>query len=384
MAQSRRRVARQPAGHHALLRGRTARRAFPPGARRPGAGLRPGRHDRDVGRGHGAASQLFTGTCEPGVPGGHHEVGGELVSSTAVGSRYVRMELESRRSAGRIGWKFLQASPAVIWLRKGFRELRLDVAGRCVEAAISGDRALCFVPAGVSVAGEFVVDAIGHYAVVILDPALLPARDLALPSAPMMAFENVAMTSGLQELSELVGRRDDLVALSLEGWAMQSTARLSLVEGSTVDRPGVGGGLPDASAPCAGAHQGQARPAGHDRRARRCRGVQPAALHSGVPEQRRSNSATLCVRVAHGGGSPPSGRDRAIHHLDRSRVRFRSCSTPQQFFPAGDGDESFAVPATPPRLIRHSGATSWHFAESLRASTRAELMCRDGLDERCP
>jgi len=179
--------------------------------------------------------------------GSHHELGGELVCSAAAGSRHIQMELESRRSAGTIEWSFQQQLAAMIWLREGFQELRLDVAGQYVAATIPNDGALCFVPAEMSVAGEFTVDPVCRYALIFLDPALRSRRGVVLPSEPMMAFENEVMISGLRELAELVGQRTELLTLSLEGWAMQSVARLSLGACTVDRRPGSKGGLPEAS-----------------------------------------------------------------------------------------------------------------------------------------
>jgi AraC family transcriptional regulator len=178
--------------------------------------------------------------------GSHHELGGELVCSASAGSRHIQMELESRCSAGTIEWSFQQQLAAVIWLREGFQELQLDVAGQYVVATIPNDGALCFVPAEMSVAGEFTVDPVCRYALVFLDPALRSRRGVVLPSEPMIAFENEAMISGLRELAELFGQRTELLTLSLEGWAMQSVARLSLGACTVDRRPGSKGGLPQS------------------------------------------------------------------------------------------------------------------------------------------
>jgi len=180
--------------------------------------------------------------------GSYRQVGGELVDATVAGARHARMELLSRRSGGTITWRFRQPSHVLIWLREGVRGLRVDVAGRGVEAAVSAtDRLLCFVPSGMGIVGEFSVDAICHYAIVFLSPVPLATRGVEVPTKPMMAFEHEAMTSGLRDLAELIPYPDDLFALCLDGWAMQSLAQLSLLAGTT-DRPsGSTEGLPAAS-----------------------------------------------------------------------------------------------------------------------------------------
>jgi AraC family transcriptional regulator len=156
--------------------------------------------------------------------------------------------LLSRHSGGTINWRFRQPLPVLIWLREGIHGLRLDVAGSDVEAAISAtDRGLCFVPSGVAIDGQFSVDTVCNYAMVFLNPGLLAARGIEVPTKPMMAFEHEAMTSGLRDLAELASYPDDLFTLCLDGWAMQSLGQLSLLAGSA-DRPsGSIEGLPAAS-----------------------------------------------------------------------------------------------------------------------------------------
>ena len=154
-------------------------------------------------------------------------VGGTVLDAVIVESENARVELLRRGSSGRIGWRFRQPSPTVVWFRGGVRRLRLDIDGERFEAQVTAGNPLCFFPAGATIEGEFDVRPVADYAVIFLDPLLAERYGPVIPDRPLIGLASGPIDRGLHDISRYARQRDSVLELSVAGWALQSLAHIS-------------------------------------------------------------------------------------------------------------------------------------------------------------
>lgn len=142
---------------------------------------------------------------------------------------------------GSLAWQFRQAVAALLWFKKGFHAARLRVDGRGVETKISPVANLGLVAAQSQIEGEFETAEFCDYTLIFLDTSKLPAS--LQPQQSMMAFGNPRVVTSLEELTRFPSPDPDLFSLMLEGWLLQTVARLMT---GTSDRQ-TSGWLPAAS-----------------------------------------------------------------------------------------------------------------------------------------
>jgi AraC family transcriptional regulator len=168
-------------------------------------------------------------------------VGGELIGRSVVLSPSARLEVLQRRTKGSFGWQFRQAVAALLWFKNGFHAARLTVDGRDVDAKISPMTNLGLVAAQSQIEGEFETAEVCDYSLIFLDTSKLPAS--LQPRESIMTFGNPRLVTGLEEMTCLPGIGPDLSSLMLEGWFLQTMARLVT---ATSDQQKTGR-LPDVS-----------------------------------------------------------------------------------------------------------------------------------------
>lgn len=171
-------------------------------------------------------------------------VGGELISSTVAVSSSIRVEVLRRSSPERVYWHFRQPKPALVWFRRGVQRSRLSAEGRpsISQPALRSD--LCFVPAGITVEGEFDIRETCDYAIVFIDRALVAASCGPFLDRPLIGFGQEELRRGLAILCAEAAKPDPFYGLFAEGWAMQALAILARVSGSGTaarGRPSIGG-----------------------------------------------------------------------------------------------------------------------------------------------
>ncbi|MEW2508060.1 AraC family transcriptional regulator [Amycolatopsis sp. NPDC047767] len=148
----------------------------------------------------------------------------ELVNRIVEESPTVRLEVFERHARGIVDWAFCQPSPALFWFSRGVRRVRLSVDGRRIDASFSPSADLGLVPALSSLEGEIETDEYYRYAVAFLDESRLD-RPLG-PGQCVFAFGNPTVQSSFAEVVRKAGRSDSRFTLLLEGWSLQTLARL--------------------------------------------------------------------------------------------------------------------------------------------------------------
>jgi AraC family transcriptional regulator len=168
-------------------------------------------------------------------------VGGELIGKTVALSPSARLEVLQRRTTGSFTWQFRQAVAALLWFKNGFHAAHLRVDGHDVETKISPLANLGLVAAQSQIDGEFETAEICDYTLIFLDTSKLPAS--LQPQQSMMTFGDPRVVTSLEELTRFPDPDPDLFSLMLEGWFLQTIARLM----TGTSAPQTSGWLPAAS-----------------------------------------------------------------------------------------------------------------------------------------
>lgn len=154
-------------------------------------------------------------------------VGGQLVRQVVEDSSSARFEVLRRRTTGTLDWQFNQPTLALFWFNSGFKSARLTIDGDEVNATITPSKNLGIVAARATIEGEFQTDNYCDYAVAFLDVGSIDGN-LHLDQS-VMTFGSPYVTAGFAELCRMAGKRDMLSKLMLEGWSLQTVARLSIM-----------------------------------------------------------------------------------------------------------------------------------------------------------
>src|ERR1700754_5194056 len=150
---------------------------------------------------------------------------GELVSRIVEHSPTTRLEVLERRSGGTVDWAFRQPALALFWFSQGVKRMQLLVDGRAINATFTPSTDLALVAAAASLEGEIETADRYRYAVAFIDDSRLAPGGLR---RSLFAFGNPAVQSGFAELVGKAGRHDSTFELLLEGWSLQTLARLGL------------------------------------------------------------------------------------------------------------------------------------------------------------
>ena len=134
-----------------------------------------------------------------------------------------------RRQADQVlDWEFKSPLPVLLWMRQGFRGLRLDLDGRIEQAHRLAGPAMVFVPADLLVRGDFIVDGEASYTVVFFTPDSFTAEVSTMVAVdPMVNFRHRELEQSLASMSREVARPDNLFDMLAEGWTLQALAHLS-------------------------------------------------------------------------------------------------------------------------------------------------------------
>ena len=172
-------------------------------------------------------------------------VGGSLVYREAAESQTASFLNVRRQAEDSLDLQFRSLLPALLWLRQGFRRLRLDLDGRIEQADRLAGPAMVFVPAGVSLSADFHVAGQASYTAVLFKPSpLMTEVSTTMAVDPMVNFRHRALEQSLASMSREVARPDNLFDMLAEGWTLQALAHLSRkIQGSTGERVRSVGGL---------------------------------------------------------------------------------------------------------------------------------------------
>ena len=175
--------------------------------------------------------------------------GGTLVYKEAAQSPTALFFVARRQASQVLDWEIKSPLPTLLWLRHGFRRFRLDLDGRSEQADRLAGPSMVFVPAGVTLRADFVVDGEGSYTAVFFKASSLMTEVSALASAdPMVNFRHRELEQSLANMSREVARPDNLFDMLAEGWTLQALAHLSRkVQGSSGERLRSVGGLSKSS-----------------------------------------------------------------------------------------------------------------------------------------
>lgn len=166
---------------------------------------------------------------------------GELVSRIVEESPTARLEVVQRRSVGTVDWAFCQPVLALFWFSHGVKRMRLSVDGRPIDATVTPSTDLGLVAAAASLEGEIETANQYRYAVAFIDDSRLALGGLR---QSLFAFGNPVVQSGFAELAGKAGRHDSTFELLLEGWSLQTLARLGNVQTGRTARSARASALP--------------------------------------------------------------------------------------------------------------------------------------------
>jgi AraC family transcriptional regulator len=171
---------------------------------------------------------------------------GETVRQAVRESPSARLEIYRRHAEGRVDWTFCQPALALFWFGREIRRSQLVIDGEHVETTYSSRANLALVVSESSIQGGFETDEYFNYAVAFFDLSRVEVQPSFARSE--MAFANSSVQEGLSELVRGAGREDALFSLLLEGWSLQTLARLNGVHDAANDRrTDEQGSLPAAS-----------------------------------------------------------------------------------------------------------------------------------------
>ncbi|MDV6271193.1 helix-turn-helix transcriptional regulator [Rhodococcus globerulus] len=153
-------------------------------------------------------------------------VTGELIDELISGSAVARVEFLRRRSDGVLNLSFQQQALALYWFGSGFRDARLDVDRKTVDARLSSRGSFGLVAPGTSLEGEFRTDSTCNYAVMFVNAPSLAAQVRSVDN-PMLIFDDPRLHLKFQELHREIELEPDHRDLLVEGWALQSMVRLA-------------------------------------------------------------------------------------------------------------------------------------------------------------
>ncbi len=178
-------------------------------------------------------------------PGIACKVGGIVVSKDSAESQAAQFSVVRRQVDQVLDWEFASPAPALIWLRQGFRRLRLDLDGKIERADCLVGPVMIFVPASVTLKGAFDVEGDASFTAVMFTPSSTLAEAPEMASIdPMVSFRHRELERSLADISREVARPDNLFDMLAEGWTMQALAHLSRRRGtSSIEQPRSFGGL---------------------------------------------------------------------------------------------------------------------------------------------
>ena len=161
-------------------------------------------------------------------PGITCQVSGSLVYREAVQSRTALFLNARRQATSNLDWHFKSLLPALLWMRQGFRHFKIDLDGRIEQADRLAGPTMVFVPAGVSLSADFLVDGEVSYTAVFFTPSpLMTEVSTKMAVDPIVNFRHRVLEQSLANMSREVARPDNLFDMLAEGWTLQALAHLS-------------------------------------------------------------------------------------------------------------------------------------------------------------
>ena len=161
-------------------------------------------------------------------PGIACKAGGTLVYKETAQSRTAWFSVVRRQAHQVIDWELKSPLPTLLWMRYGFRRFKLDLDGKVEQSDRLAGPAMLFVPAGVALRADFVVEGEASYMAIFFTPSSLMAEVSPIVSVdPMVNFRHRELEQSLANISREVARPDNLFDMLAEGWTLQAVAHLS-------------------------------------------------------------------------------------------------------------------------------------------------------------
>ena len=172
------------------------------------------------------------------------QIGGVLVSRKTVQTSEAWFSV-ARRSADKVlNWTLKSPFPALLWMRHGFRRFNLHLGGGPEHVTPILGPAMVFVPGGVDVAADFLIEGEASYTLVLFTPSPSTHRPSPVASVePMVNFRHRELEQSLASISREVARPDNLFDMLAEGWTLQALAHLSRQGHHCIRQPRHVGGL---------------------------------------------------------------------------------------------------------------------------------------------
>lgn len=154
-------------------------------------------------------------------------VTGETLSSALYRSQLVRIEVLRRRCLAPQDWRFCQPEPALFWFRRGFHRFYGRVDGRLIQRQFVGQSQLSIIPDGTQIEAQIDIEQTSDLVAVFFNPRLVEEHLGSRLDTFKIAFEHPGLIAGLDEICREISTPGPAFGLLVDGWAIQSMARMA-------------------------------------------------------------------------------------------------------------------------------------------------------------
>ena len=156
------------------------------------------------------------------------QVDGILVDRETAQTKEAWFSVARRSADGVMSWALKSPFPALLWMRHGFRRFSLNLGGGPEHVTPLLGPAMVFVPGGVDIAANFLIEGEASYTLVLFTPSSSMYQASPVASVePMVNFRHRELEQSLASISREVARPDNLFDMLAEGWTLQALAHLS-------------------------------------------------------------------------------------------------------------------------------------------------------------
>ena len=161
------------------------------------------------------------------LPGLVRNIGGTQTSLTTVESPTARFEVFGRRAHGWTNSVFRAPVPALLWLRDGCRRLRVGLDGAVTTVDQLAGPSLIFIPANVTLTGEYYGVGEASYTTSFILPSRLTAEaPMTVLDEPIVNFRHRQLEQSVADMSREAARPDNLFDMLAESWTLQALVYL--------------------------------------------------------------------------------------------------------------------------------------------------------------
>ena len=161
------------------------------------------------------------------LPGLVRDIGGKQTSLTIAESPTARFEVFGRRTDGWTNSVFKPPVPALLWLRDGCRRLRVGLDGAVTTVDQLAGPSLIFIPANVTLTGEYYGVGESSYTTSFILPSRLTTEaQMPVSDEPIVNFRHRQLEQSVADMSREAAQPDNLFDMLAESWTLQALVYL--------------------------------------------------------------------------------------------------------------------------------------------------------------